>query len=111
MKHLVTVRADRAHIAVRHHLISFPNLGDRDKVMNMNESISDVAIARFKVKAAYRAVATKEPDTFFACGMIALVCVNRDGAASAFLKRARIDFRRVLDIRARGGGFNSSGLK
>lgn len=111
MKHLVTVRADREHIAVWHDLISFPNLGDRDKVVNMNESISDVAIARFKVKAAYGTEATKEPDTFLACGRIALVRVHRDGAASAFLKLARTGFRRVLDRYAGGGGFNSRGLE
>jgi hypothetical protein len=111
MKHLVTVRADRAHIAAWHHLISLSNLGDRDKVVNMNESISDVAIARLKVKAAYGTVATKEPNAFLACGRIALVRVHRDGAPSAFLKFARIDLRRILDRCARGDGFNPRGLK
>ena len=111
MKHLVTVRADRAHIAVWHHLIPFPNLGDRDKMVNMDEPIPDVAVARPEVKAAYGAAATEEPDTFLACGGIALVRVHRDGAAPAFLKFASIDFRRVLDSRAGGGSFNSRGLE
>jgi|HubBroStandDraft_4_1064222.scaffolds.fasta_scaffold1676648_1 hypothetical protein len=109
MKHLVTVRADRAHIAARYHLISLPNLGDRDKVVNMNEPAPDVAVFRLEVEAAYGAVAAREPDAFMACGRIALIRVHGDSAASAFFKLTRVDFRRVFDRRAGSGGFNSRG--
>ena len=63
MKHLVTVGTDGTHIAGWHYTASFSNLRNRDEVVNVNEPVPDVAVARFEVKAADGTAAAEMPNT------------------------------------------------
>ena len=109
MDHLVAVRTDGAHVAVWRYLIVFSDLGNGNKVVNMNKPSSDLAVTRLKIKPAYSAAAAKDSDALQPCCAITLIRVHARGAAAAFLKLSRAHFRRVLDRSA--GGLNSRRFK
>jgi hypothetical protein len=70
----MAIRAHWAQMIKGIYLVFLPDFGNRDNMMYVNESLSDVAVAFLKRKSTHLAPSAMMPETFFPCFRIALVC-------------------------------------
>ena len=82
----VAIRADRAHISNRIHLMFAANLGELLEVVNVDEPFSNSIVCPSKVKTAHVACRSKVSETLFPRLWVPLVRVDPDSTNGSFEK-------------------------
>ena len=89
MKHSMAVRANGNEVPCGIDGIVAPNLRQRFRVVDVNESDTELAKARCKIESANSACRAEMNYARFACGWVALIRVDCDSAERAFPKALR----------------------
>src|SRR5437867_1441634 len=89
MKHNMPVRTNGNEVLCGIDGVVAPNLRQRSRVVNMNESHAELAKPRCKIESANSACCTEMSNARSACGWIALIRVDCDAAERAFPEALR----------------------